>query len=350
MTTGLHAAFDVRLGAFDLSMSIEAGPGETVAVIGPNGAGKSTLLRCLAGLQPIDRGRISLGDDVLDDSTTGVRRSPQARRTGVVFQQHLLFPSMSVLDNVAFGMRARGTGRDDARRAADALLARVGLADRGAARPHELSGGQSQRVALARALAVEPTMLLLDEPLAALDATTRAEIRRELRTHLDGLTGCSRVLVTHDPTDAFALASRVVVLEAGRVTQRGTLADVAARPQTGYLADLVGINLVPAVVDAGILRFGAGAAAPWSGEPSGPVWIAAHPRAVRLGDGALVGRGWTARVDGVDVERDRVLVRVGGPLPLTAELSLAAAVDAPRPGDEVEVAIDLDAASVYPRS
>ena len=179
---------------------------------------------------------------MVDEPTTNTYVVPERRGVGVVFQDYLLFPHLSVLENVAFGLRSRGTSRAEARRRAADWLASVGLADRGGAKPSALSGGQQQRVALARALVIEPRLLLLDEPLAALDVGTRTELRRDLRMHLATFPGV-RVLVTHELLDAVALADRLVVLEHGRVAQTGTVADVATRPRSRYVADLVGINL-----------------------------------------------------------------------------------------------------------
>ena len=217
--------------------------GETVAILGPNGSGKSTLFRCLAGLLPVDEGRIVLDGETLDDAATNAFIRPEQRPVAVVFQEYLLFPNLTALENIAFGLRARGVDKRDARARAAEWLERVGLADHAGHRPRALSGGQAQRVALARALATEPRLLLLDEPLAALDVGRRADVRRDLRRHLGTFDGV-RLLVTHDPVDAYALADRVVVLEAGNVSQVGTLDDVTARPRSRYIANLIGVNLL----------------------------------------------------------------------------------------------------------
>ena len=204
-----------HVGTFRLDVELTTKSGETVAVLGPNGSGKTTLFRCLAGLLPIDGGRIELDGEPLDDPAHDVFVRPERRPVAVVFQDYLLFPNLTALENVAFGLRARGVAKAEARARATAWLERVGLADHAHHRPRALSGGQAQRVALARALATEPRLLLLDEPLAALDAGTRGDVRRDLRRHLATFDGV-RLLVTHDPVDAYALADRVVILEAGQ--------------------------------------------------------------------------------------------------------------------------------------
>jgi molybdate transport system ATP-binding protein len=234
----LLASVRLQLGALDLDVEVEAGEGDVVALVGPNGAGKTTFLRCVAGLQPVDDGRITVDGRVLDDPADGTWVPPARRDVAVVFQDHLLFPRLTARDNVAFGLRAHGASKAVARAAAGEWLERVGLGDHADSRPRTLSGGQSQRVALARALAVEPRVLLLDEPLAALDVQARTHVRGELARHLATFRG-ARLLVTHDLADAVALADRLVVMERGRVTQRGTADELRAAPATDYVADLV---------------------------------------------------------------------------------------------------------------
>ncbi|EIV95515.1 ABC transporter ATP-binding protein [Frankia sp. QA3] len=216
---GLDARVTVRRGQFVLAVDLHVAQGETVAVLGRSGAGKSTLLRTLAGLLPLDEGRITLAGQVLDDPAQRRFVPSERRPVGVVFQDYLLFPHLRARDNVAFGLRARlGQGRRHARDRADSWLERFGIGELGDRRPGALSGGQGQRVALARALATEPRLLLLDEPLAALDSTTRGEVRTFLRTVLPTLSA-PVLIVTHDPTDAEVLADRTIALEAGRVAQ-----------------------------------------------------------------------------------------------------------------------------------
>jgi molybdate transport system ATP-binding protein len=323
--TGLDAHVDVRLGGFHLDVRLEVLAGETVAVVGPNGAGKTTLLRSLAGLAPIDAGHIVLDGAPLSD------RPPERRPIGVVFQDHVLFPHLSALDNVAFGLRSRGVRRGASRARALPWLERVGLGAFAGARPGALSGGQAQRVALARALAVEPRLLLLDEPLAALDATTRIETRRDLRRHLREHDGV-RVVITHDPLDAAALADRLVVIEGGRVTQTGTLAELTARPRSRYVADLVGVNLLVGRAGGGDVVDVAGAdLALTVAEPvAGDVLLSFPPRAVTLSRSRPEGTArnvWEGVVDGVDVDVDRARVRVRGPVTIVAEVTQTAVRD-----------------------
>lgn len=340
----LRAEVELRLGRLDLAAVLHAAPGEVVAVLGPNGAGKTSLLRALAGLVPLTAGRVELDGNVLEEPGRGVRVPPEQRGVGVVFQEHLLFPHLSVLANVAFGLRARGVPRADAHRRAAAELARVGLSDLGAARPRTLSGGQSQRVALARTLATDPALLLLDEPLSALDAEARTAVRRELREHLDTFAGPC-LLVTHEPVEAMALADRLVVLEGGRVVQEGSAAALSRRPRSAWVAGLVGLNLYRGVARGDTLEVRGGGTlvtAP-GGPPAGAALAVVHPRAVALHRDRPQGTPrnvWRGTVDGLEVRGDRVRVAVQGVLPVVAEVTPAAvaALDLGR-GGTVWVAI-----------
>jgi len=339
------------LGTLRLDVELVAGSAETVAILGPNGAGKTTLFRCLAGLLPLDEGRIDLDGQTLDDPATELFVEPERRPVAVVFQDYLLFPNLSALENVAFGLRARGVNKATARTEASAWLERVGLADHASHRPRALSGGQAQRVALARALATQPRLLLLDEPLAALDAGARGSVRRDLRRHLATFEGV-RLLVTHDPVDAYALADRVVVLEGGRVVQSGRLADVSARPRSRYVADLVGVNLLMGQGRDGAVTTATGGTVIAPGVVDGPAFAAIAPHAVALYRMAPEGSPrnvWCATVADVDRQPDRVRVRLDGELPLVAEIT-PAALDALalRPGDEVWASVKASEVTVYP--
>ena len=232
------AGLRVTLGHFTLELDLRVAAGEVVAVVGPNGAGKTTLLRALAGLVPPDTGRVTLAGSTLDDPPSGIRVPPQQRRVAVVFQDVRLFPRLDVRGNVAFGPRARGARRGEARRAAERHLAAVGLATLADRPVAGLSGGEAQRVALARALATDPELLLLDEPLAAVDVAARDELREVLRDRLAALARPALV-VTHDPTDARAFADRIVVIEAGRVVQDASPDDVRARPASPWIARML---------------------------------------------------------------------------------------------------------------
>ncbi|HEY7624073.1 MAG TPA: ABC transporter ATP-binding protein, partial [Candidatus Limnocylindria bacterium] len=309
----LQADVAVRLGALDLAVALRAEAGQTIAVLGPNGAGKTTLLRALAGLVPLQGGSIVLDDGVLDDVARGVHVPAERRPIGFVFQDYLLFPHLSAIENVAFGLRARGVPHAAAVARARDWLERLGVGAAASAKPRALSGGQAQRVALARALAIEPRLLLLDEPLAALDASARGLIRRDLKGHLASFPG-SRVLVTHDPLEAMALADRLVILESGRIVQSGTAAEIAARPRSRYVADLVGVNLVRGRASGGLIAL-EGATLHTADDTVGEVFAVVHPRAVALHRRRPEGSPrnvWRGRAAALDFQGDRVRVRVDG--------------------------------------
>lgn len=236
--TGLDARLVVDRGVFRLDAAVHVRPGRVVALLGRNGAGKSTALAAIAGLVPLTAGRIAIGPTVLDDPESGVLLPPERRPVGLVQQQAPLFPHLTALDNVAFGLRTAGASRRAARARAVLLLSGAGLGELASRRPSALSGGQAARVALVRALAREPALLLLDEPLAAIDAERRPELRDAIALSLRAFAG-SALLVTHDVRDAEALADEVVVLDAGRVVQRGSLADLRAAPANGVVARLL---------------------------------------------------------------------------------------------------------------
>jgi molybdate transport system ATP-binding protein len=238
MNGALEAVLRVDRGGFALDAALAVRPGEVVALMGRNGAGKSTAVAAIAGLVPLDAGRVVVDGAVLEDVAADAWTPPERRPIGVVQQQAALFPHLSVRDNVAFGLRTAGLRRHEARERADALLADAGLAAFRDRRPSALSGGQAARVALVRTLAREPALVLLDEPLAAIDAELRPSLRAAIRERLGAFAG-SALLVTHDVRDAEALADEVVVLDAGRVVQRGALDALRAAPAAPIVADLL---------------------------------------------------------------------------------------------------------------
>ncbi len=321
---GLDAHLVVERGSFRLDITLTAAPGDVVALLGPNGAGKTTALRALAGLAPLTDGRLRL------DGRDLARTPPESRPVGVVFQDYLLFPHLTALDNVAFGPRCRGAGRSEARTRAAAWLERMGLAAHMGAKPKRLSGGQAQRVALARALATDPRLLLLDEPLAALDARTRLEVRAQLRRHLADFEAVA-VLVTHDPLDAMVLADRLVVVEHGRVVQEGAPADIARHPRTEYIAQLVGLNLYRGRADGHAVRLDAGPEVSTTENVSGPAFVAFPPGAVTLyGDrptGSSARNLWRCEVAGLESHGDQIRVELTGELPLAADLTAVAVAE-----------------------
>lgn len=347
----------VRRGDFILDVAFEVEPGEVLGVLGPNGAGKSTLLRALAGLTPLTGGSLRLGGEVLDDTATDTFVAPADRPVGLLFQDYRLFPHLDVLDNVAFAPRARGASRGAARAAAGPLLERFDLAALAHRRPTQISGGQAQRVALARALAAAPRLLLLDEPLSALDARTRLEVRSQLRHHLSDFAG-PVLIVTHDPLEAMVLADRLLVIEDGRVVQTGSPAEVARRPATQYVARLVGLNLWAGrcgpdgrvdIEGGGVLTatFADGLAV------GDPALVALRPSAVTIATDRPTHTSarnvWEGTVGGMELLADRVRVQVDGRPDTLVDVTAAAVAELGlRPGQQAWLAAKATETDAYP--
>ena len=348
----------VRRGSFTLEVAAEVAPGEVLGVLGPNGAGKTSLLRALAGLNAVSEGSIRLGDQVLDDAATGTFVPAEQRPVGLVFQNYRLFPHLSVRDNVAFSARSRGTHRKQARQYADRYLHQLDLTALASHKPEQLSGGQAQRVALARALAADPGLLLLDEPLAALDARTRLYVRSELRRYLADFPG-PVLIVTHDPLEAMVMADRLLVIEDGRVVQHGTPAEVARRPATQYVARLVSLNLYPGTLESadGTVRLAAGGsltAAPGAPLPAvgTDVLVAVRPSAISVHterpEHASPRNVWPGTIAGLELLADRVRAQINGQPDVLVDLTPAAVADLGlRPGQQVWLSAKATEVDVY---
>ena len=325
----LTATIRLALGTLELGVDLDVDESAVVAVVGPNGAGKTTLVRALAGLVPLDAGRVTIGATTVEDPAIHLRVPPEKRSVGVVFQEHRLFPNLTALENVAFGLRATGIAKDLARAKAASWLEQVGLRDMARHKPAELSGGQAQRVALARALATEPAVLLLDEPLAAVDAAARAELRHVLRAELSRYPG-DRLVVTHDPIEAAAVAERLIVLEEGRIIQQGPLVEVTARPRSPWVATMVGLNLLSGVAAHTTVRLDSGALVATGTAAQGPTFVAIRPNAVAVHRAPPEGSPrnvWPGQAGELYLTGDRARIRITGPVPLIAEVTASSVAE-----------------------
>jgi molybdate transport system ATP-binding protein len=350
----LSADLGVGRDDFTLDLQLQIGAGEVVALLGPNGAGKSTALRALAGLLRLTTGQITIAGRMVADSVSGLHLAPHERPMGVVFQDYLLFPHLTVLDNVAFGPLVRGLESSEARRRAAAWLSRVGIDDLASAKPRSVSGGEAQRVALARALATDPRLLLLDEPLAALDAKTHLLVRTGLRRHLGDFPGAT-LLVTHDPIDAAVLADRLVVIEHGKVVQQGRPQEVARRPRTDYVARLVGLNLLAGRGEGHRVALPTGGSVELAESACGDVHVAFRPAAVSLfvhrPDGSPRNL-WAGRIATLEPHGEGVRVEIAEAPDRTssilAEITPSAVADLGLvPGSEVWAAVKASDIEVY---
>ena len=294
-----------------------------------------------------------LTNRVLDRPATNIFVPPEERGIGVVFQDYLLFDHLSVLENVMFGPVSLGEAKPQARQLAEDLLERLGIRALGDRKPPQLSGGQAQRVALARALASKPDLLLLDEALAALDVTTRGTLRRVLAQHLAAFAG-PRLLITHDPTDAFLLADRIAIVEDGRLTQVGSAEDIRRRPATPYVAALAGTNLLAGVNRGGVLTLDDHHHGLQTADTSveGPVLITVHPTAIALHKQQPSGsprNTWETTVASVEPLGDTTRITLANPLPLGVDITPGAtAALGLQPGSAVWASVKATEISVAP--
>lgn len=347
-----------RLAERDAEFDVELAGGDVLAVLGPNGAGKSTLLSLIAGLLRPDEGRITLGDTVITDTTAGVFVPAHQRGVAMLAQHAMLFPHLTAAANVAYGPRCKGHRRADARAIAARWLQAVDAEELAGRRPRELSGGQAQRIAIARALATEPSILLLDEPMAALDVAVAPSVRRLLRDilHADKRTA---VIVTHDLLDALAIANRVAVVEQGRIVETGPVREVLTAPRSSFAARMAGVNLIPGIaVEPGVIRtrwgstvFGMGGPEAGSGAvavfPPTAVSVDTQPphgsprNVIRAVIAELEVRGAAVRVRGSD--------QPDGSTGVFADITPAAMADLDlAPGQEVYFAVKTMEVQIHP--
>jgi len=334
----------------DVDVSLEVAAGEVVAILGPNGAGKSTVLAAIAGVVRPDAGRAILGDAVLFDVAGGTWQPAYARGTALLAQDPLLFPHLDVVDNVAFGPRSAGRTRAQSRATAMTWLAEVDAAGLAGRKPSELSGGQAQRIAVARALAADPRLLLLDEPMAALDITVVPAMRQVLKRVL---VGRSAIIVTHDVLDALLLADRVVVMERGRIVEEGPTKEVLERPRSTFGAGIAGLNLMRGQAVGGAVRTVSGSSVSGLSDeplPDGTDAVAVfHPSAVGVYVEPPAGSPrnvFASTISELEPRGAQVRVRTGElsadvTLPVVAELDLA-------PGKPVFFVVKASEVTIYP--
>lgn len=324
----LNVDISAALREFELDVKLEVEPGRCLALVGPSGAGKSTVLRAIAGLHCPDRGRIELAGETWLDVTNGIDLEPERRSCGYLFQAYALFPHLSAWRNVAFALP--GLPRAARRKQAEALLERFGVSGLADVAPSQLSGGERQRVALARALARDPSVLLLDEPLAALDSRTAAAASRELSATL-AEAAVPTVLVTHDFAEAALLADELAVIDRGRIVQRGAASELSARPASSFVADFAGAAVISGTARPGergstIVDLDGGGKVVSTDVSSGPVGVAIFPWEVTIhGPGTAPAGSAMNRLDvtvrSVTAVGNRVRIGLSSPQPMVAEVT-----------------------------
>jgi molybdate transport system ATP-binding protein len=357
--TGLELSARTRLGDLELDLELAVGPGRCLALAGPSGAGKSTALRIVAGLTRPERGEVRCGGETWLDTAGRIDRAPEERRCGYLFQDYALFPHLSAGQNVAYALRGAVRGRTERRRRATALLERFGVAHLAEAHPPTLSGGERQRVALARTLARDPRVLLLDEPVGALDARTRAAASRELAGTIRR-SQAPVVLVTHDFAEAATLGDEVAVVLDGRLAQRGTAAELAARPASAFVADFAGAVVLTGVARPGpegltLVDLDGGGTIASVDDAAGPVAASVFPWDIALEPPDRPQAGSARNRLPLTVESTtelggRVRVALAGRQPLSAEITGASARKLRfSPGDAVAATWKAAATRIAPR-
>lgn len=346
--------FDARVGERNLEAAFTIAEGETVALLGPNGAGKSTILSIIAGLLTPDRGHVRLaGRDltlVSGDQRARTLVAPHQREVALLAQDPLLFPHLTALENVAFAPRCRRTPRGEARAQARRWLAEVGVGELSDRKPREVSGGQAQRIALARALAADPKLLLLDEPMAALDVAVTPALRQTLKAVL---ADRSVLLVTHDVLDALLLAGRVIVIEGGRIVEQGPTADVISSPRSAFAARLAGLNLMAGVWRDGAIHGPSGLTIAGEldtdisdGQSAVAVFRPSAVSVFREAPGGSPRNSFAVAITSLEPYGDRIRVRAGE---LSADITPHATTDLDlAPGSEVTFTIKATEVAIYP--
>ncbi|MBI3818212.1 MAG: ABC transporter ATP-binding protein [Planctomycetes bacterium] len=347
----LEACLELRAGSLTIKAALDAARGSVWAIAGRNGAGKTTLLRGIAGLARPVAARVAVDGKLLHSTEENIYIPPERREVGYLFQESRLFPNMSVLENVSFGLRARGAHAAEARARGMEYLERFEMQTFANRAARELSGGEARRVALARAMITKPKLILLDEPLGSVDPAARPSIRRDLHREIRG-GDCAALIVTHDAADAFTLASHLYFLENGAVTQSGPIADVAAHPRTPFAAEFAGVNIYKGIAKNNTVALDGGAALVAAGAQDGPSIVSIAPSAVAVFAGAPGGsprNTFQGTIDHLDHHGDRVRLHVRGAVPIRADVT-PAAVRELRLAPDVNIWISIKATEVdvYP--